>query len=165
MKFSDYRISEIIKENLGKLDFRRPTDIQFKAIPPILKGEDVLAIAQTGTGKTAAFVIPVLHRLLELNRKPASRGTFCLVLVPTHELAAQVAGVFESLGRDTALRIMAIHGGVSQDEQVQELKTGLDVLVATPGRLFDLMHQGHLILDPVRILILDEADRMLDLAF
>jgi ATP-dependent RNA helicase RhlE len=165
MKFADYRISESIRENLEKLGFRRPTDIQFKAIPPVLKGEDVLAIAQTGTGKTAAFVIPVLHKLLESGKKPVSRGTHCLVLVPTHELAAQVAGVFEKLAQDTAIRILAIHGGVSQDTQVQELMTGLDVLVATPGRLFDLMHQGHLVLEPVRILILDEADRMLDMVF
>src|SRR5512133_966031 len=129
MKFSDYRITPKIKENLELLGFRRPTDIQYKAIPPVLKGEDVLGIAQTGTGKTAAFAIPVLHHLFEDTGRIPS-GIRCLVLVPTHELALQVANVFDAIGKETGIRVYSIHGGVSQDPQVKELESGIDVLVA-----------------------------------
>ena len=162
MKFEAYSISKEIKANLADQGFRRPTDIQFKAIPPILKGEDVLAIAQTGTGKTAAFAIPVIYKI---QKQKAHSGVKCLVMAPTHELAEQIAGVFEKLSKNTRVKTAVIIGGVEQDPQIHALKSGVDVLVATPGRLFDLVSQGHLLLDQVDTLILDEADHMLDLGF
>lgn len=165
MKFEDYSISNTIKTNLAKKGFRRPTDIQFKAIPPILKGEDVLAIAQTGTGKTAAFAIPVIHNIQQAKLQHKNKGISCLVMAPTHELAQQISEVFTSISKNTGVKITVIIGGVNQDPQIDRLKGGTDVLVATPGRLFDLVSQGHLKLQDVRTLILDEADHMLDLGF
>ena len=164
MKFEDYHISAEIKKNLAEQNFRRPTDIQFKAIPPILKGEDVLAIAQTGTGKTAAFAIPVIHKTQAL-KKENRLGIKCLVMVPTHELAIQITDVFNLVGKGTGVSITGIFGGVDQAPQISKLESGTDVLVATPGRLFDLAHQGHLKLNHIETLILDEADHMLDLGF
>ncbi|ULQ57611.1 DEAD/DEAH box helicase [Flavihumibacter rivuli] len=167
MKFEQYNISPDIKESLAELGFKRPTDIQFKAIPSILKGEDVLAIAQTGTGKTAAFAIPILHVLQqqqERRHKP-KHLLQCLVMVPTRELAIQIAGVFSEIGKYTDLSILGLYGGVEQDDQVKQLRKGVDILIATPGRMFDLIHQQHLDLSFVRVLVLDEADHMLDLGF
>ncbi len=164
MKFENYNFGREIKLNISKLGYKKPTDIQFKAIPPILKGEDVMAIAQTGTGKTAAFAIPVLH-LLQKSRRAAEKGIRCIVMVPTHELALQITDVFETIGNQTGIRILCIHGGVEQAPQIAELENGVDVLVATPGRVFDLVSQGFLKLDSIEILILDEADHMLDLGF
>ena len=166
MKFEDYHIAPEIKKSLEKLGFKRPTDIQFKAIPSILKGVDVLAIAQTGTGKTAAFAIPIIHLLNE--RKRNSRrpdGVKCIVMVPTHELALQITEVFNRLGHFTLVETLGLFGGVAQDPQIAKLNKGVDVVVATPGRLFDLVSQGHLKLERVEVLILDEADHMLDLGF
>jgi ATP-dependent RNA helicase RhlE len=167
MKFEQYNISEDIKERLEEMGFRKPTDIQYKAIPSILKGEDVLAIAQTGTGKTAAFAIPILHMLQrkQLQRKSSKHNLKCLVMVPTRELAIQIARVFEEIGEYTGLSILGLVGGVEQDEQINRIKKGVDILIATPGRMFDLIHQQVLLLDTVRILVLDEADHMLDLGF
>jgi len=166
MKFEQYRISDAIKSRLAELGFKRPTDIQFKAIPPILKGDDVLAIAQTGTGKTAAFVIPVLHLLVE--NKHYRVGPYqvkCLVMVPTRELAVQIASVFHDIGKNLKLNIVGIVGGVEQDDQIKQLERGVDVLIATPGRMFDLINQQKIDLETLRVLILDEADHMLDLGF
>ncbi|MBS1780632.1 MAG: DEAD/DEAH box helicase [Bacteroidetes bacterium] len=165
MKFEDYHISADIKRSLEELGFKRPTDIQFKAIPSILKGDDVLAIAQTGTGKTAAFAIPVLHLLQQRDRRNKNGTVSCLVMVPTRELAIQIADVFKQIGKYTKLDILGLYGGVEQEQQVNKLKKGVDVLIATPGRMFDLVHQQHLDLSSVEILILDEADFMLDLGF
>ncbi len=165
MKFEDYSISYEIKKNLAKQGFRRPTDIQFKAIPPVLKGEDVLAIAQTGTGKTAAFAIPVIHKIQQAKKQQHTSGISCLVMAPTHELAQQITGVFKELANNTGVRITGIIGGVEQEPQIAKLEKGVDILVATPGRLFDLVSQGHLKLYAVKTLILDEADHMLDLGF
>ncbi|MEI6124165.1 MAG: DEAD/DEAH box helicase [Bacteroidota bacterium] len=165
MKFDDYHIDSAIKKNIQSLGYKKPTDIQYKAIPPILKGEDVMAIAQTGTGKTAAFVIPVLHLLLKTKRISANNYTRCVVMVPTHELAQQIAGVFDTLGNQTGLRTLCIHGGVEQVPQIEAIAQGVDILVATPGRVFDLVSQGFLKLYECEILILDEADHMLDLGF
>lgn len=165
MKFEDYRISREIKENLAALGFRRPTDIQFKAIPPILKGDDVLAIAQTGTGKTAAFAIPVIDIIHQQKNSSRSEFISCLVMVPTRELALQITEVFQAICQHTRVKAACIFGGVDQDPQISKLKSGVDILVATPGRMFDLVSQGHLILDKVQILILDEADHMLALGF
>ncbi len=165
MKFEEYSISFDIKTNLKKLGFKRPTDIQYKAIPPILKGEDVLAIAQTGTGKTAAFAIPVIHKIQTEKKAKRVDGVKCLVMVPTHELAEQITEVFLQIGHKTGVKITGIFGGVEQDPQIETLQKGVDILVATPGRLFDLASQGHLNLNRIEILILDEADHMLDLGF
>ncbi|CAG0973856.1 MAG: DEAD/DEAH box helicase [Bacteroidetes bacterium] len=165
MKFEQYPIFEGIKKSISKLGFKKPTDIQYKSIPAILKGEDVLAIAQTGTGKTAAFVIPILHLLQERKIKGRTDGVKCLVLAPTHELALQIEGVFNEVGKHTRINTFCIHGGVEQEPQIQRLNEGVDVLIATPGRMFDLVSQGALILRRVEILVLDEADHMLDLGF
>lgn len=165
MKFEQYHIAPEIKERLAELGFKRPTDIQFKAIPPILKGEDVLAIAQTGTGKTAAFAIPLLHLLQQHRYKPGRFQVRCLVMVPTRELAVQIAGVFKEIGRDLDLNILGLFGGVEQDAQIKQLGKGVDVLIATPGRMFDLISQQKLDLSQVQTLVLDEADHMLDLGF
>lgn len=166
MKFEDYRISPKIKSQLKTLGFNKPTDIQFKAIDPILKGEDVLAIAQTGTGKTAAFVIPILEILEKRNAKSKSdAGVKCLVLAPTRELAIQISKVFQAIGQQLNIVSACIHGGVEQDPQIAQLNKGVDILVATPGRMFDLVSQGHLHVKNLEILCLDEADLMLDLGF
>lgn len=165
MKFSDYTIAPEVKQNLETMGFKRPTDIQFKAIPHILKGEDVLAIAQTGTGKTAAFAIPIISQLHIRKTSSRSEGIRCVVMVPTRELAIQIAEAFQEMARHTKVRIFAVTGGVDQDPQIARLDKGFDVLVATPGRVFDLVHQGHLRLNRVETLVLDEADHMLALGF
>lgn len=164
MKFEQYNISPDIKQSLAENGFRRPTDIQFKAIPSILKGEDVLAIAQTGTGKTAAFAIPMLEILLR-GKDPAPNQVRSLVMVPTRELAIQIAEAFEMIGKYTGLHIVGLYGGVEQEAQIELIEEGIDVLIATPGRMFDLVHQKKLDLRKVEILVLDEADHMLDLGF
>lgn len=165
MRFDQYEISEEIKKGLAEKGLRRPTDIQFRAIPSILRGQDVMAVAQTGTGKTAAFAIPVLHRLQIRAHRPGPGQAACLVMVPTRELAIQITGVFEELGRYTGLEILGVFGGVDQDPQIRRLKKGVDVLVATPGRMFDLVAQKEIDLSRTGILILDEADQMLGRGF
>ncbi|MDX1911663.1 MAG: DEAD/DEAH box helicase [Saprospiraceae bacterium] len=165
MKFEDYRIATEIKRNLAEMGFRRPTDIQFKAIPPILKGEDVLAIAQTGTGKTAAFAIPIIHLLHDKKSSARSEGIKCVVMEPTRELALQITEVFEKIARHTRVRTFCTFGGVEQGPQIARLEKGIDILVTTPGRMFDLVSQGYIQLGGVEMLVLDEADHMLDLGF
>ncbi|SOE23969.1 ATP-dependent RNA helicase RhlE [Spirosomataceae bacterium TFI 002] len=161
MRFEKYRINSQLKENLAELGFHKTTDIQFRALPPILKGEDLLAIAQTGTGKTAAFAIP----MIELATKNKLKEVFGVVLVPTHELALQIEKVFHSLAKKIPLKIMAIIGGDDQEPQILALQKGLDIIIATPGRLFDLKSQGHLSLNHLKMLVLDEADHMLAMGF
>ncbi len=165
MKFDDYHINEDIKYNLQQLGFKKPTDIQFKSIPPILRGEDVLAIAQTGTGKTAAFAIPIIHKIHQEKSSKRTDYVKCLVMVPTHELAIQIAEVFEKIAQKTRVKITTIFGGVEQEKQIQTLYKGVDIIIATPGRMFDLQHQGALDVSKIDILVLDEADHMLDLGF
>jgi ATP-dependent RNA helicase RhlE len=165
MKFEEYRIATEVKRNLADMGFRRPTDIQYKAIPPILKGEDVLAIAQTGTGKTAAFVIPIVHMLHDRKVSGRSEGIRCVVMVPTRELALQITEVFEQISKYTRVKSFCVFGGVEQGPQIARLEKGIDVLVTTPGRMFDLASQGYIKLDRVEMLVLDEADRMLELGF
>ena len=165
MKFQEYRIAEGIKTSIAKLGYKKPTDIQYKSIPPILKGEDVLAIAQTGTGKTAAFAIPILHLLQERNKTGRNEGVKCLVMAPTHELALQTESVFNTLGENTRVTSFCIHGGVEQEPQIEKLNKGVDIVITTPGRMFDLVSQGALNLKGVQILVLDEADHMLDRGF
>ncbi|NOR75842.1 MAG: DEAD/DEAH box helicase [Draconibacterium sp.] len=165
MKFEDYSISFEIKKNLERQNFRRPTDIQYKAIPPIMKGEDVLAIAQTGTGKTAAFAIPIINKIQRAKKDRRADGIKCLVMAPTHELAEQITEVFKSIAHKTGVKATGIIGGVEQAPQIDKLQSGVDILIATPGRLFDLVSQGYINLRRTDTLILDEADHMLDLGF
>ncbi|MDQ6975585.1 MAG: DEAD/DEAH box helicase [Mariprofundaceae bacterium] len=165
MLFNQYHISDDIKKNLARLGFKRPTDIQFKAIPSIMNGEDVLAIAQTGTGKTAAFAIPVVDKIHRFKTSKRSYGIKCIVMVPTRELALQIGTVFKDIAVHTRVKVFALHGGVDQDNQIAKLQDGIDVLIATPGRMFDLIHQQEIRLDGVSTLVLDEADHMLDLGF
>lgn len=163
MKFSDYNISKEIKSQLDILGYKRPTDIQFKAISHILNGEDVMAIAQTGTGKTAAFAIPTLNIIQQKSKY--SKGVQCLVMVPTRELAKQIAKVYREIGKKTGVKTLGLFGGVEQELQISTLNNGIDVLVSTPGRMFDLISQGHLDLSSAKFLVLDEADLMLDMGF
>lgn len=167
MKFDDYRLSKEVKKNLGDMDFRRPTDIQYKCIPPIQRGEDLLAIAQTGTGKTAAFAIPVIDKLQQIKYKSKNNNSVIrsIVMVPTRELAQQITQVFNRIGKNTKVKALCVFGGVDQDHQINKLIEGMDVIVSTPGRMFDLVGQGYLKLDRIETLILDEADQMLDLGF
>lgn len=165
MKFEKYHISEAIKKNLALMGFKRPTNIQFKSIPSIMKGEDVLAIAQTGTGKTAAFAIPLIDMIHREKSSKRSYGIKCIVMVPTRELAMQIGEVFEKLARHTKVKAFALYGGVEQDPQVKKLQDGIDVLITTPGRMFDLINQGYVDLSRIRTFVLDEADHMLDLGF
>ncbi|MCB0856324.1 MAG: DEAD/DEAH box helicase, partial [Bacteroidetes bacterium] len=165
MKFSDFNITPEIIGNLKKLGFKKPTDIQFKAIPHILKKEDVLAVAQTGTGKTAAFAIPVISEIHRSKRSRRAEGVRCLVMVPTHELAIQITEVFKEIGRGTRVKTFGIYGGVKQDPQITRLQSGIDIIIATPGRVFDLVNQRYLDIRQIETLILDEADHMLDLGF
>lgn len=165
MKFEKYRISDEVKSNLLDMGFHRTTDIQFKAIPPIMNGEDLLAIAQTGTGKTAAFAIPIVNAIQEKKENNKAKGLMCLVLAPTRELAQQIGKVFSKLSKKTGVKSYAVYGGVDQDPQIEQLKGGIDVLIAAPGRMFDLISQGHIDVSKVKTLVLDEADHMLDLGF
>lgn len=165
MKFNNYHILSQLKQNIENEGFKKPTDIQYKAIPHILKGEDLLAVAQTGTGKTAAFAIPIIDKIHGLKNSKRNIGIKCLVLVPTRELALQIDTVFKKLSKHTKVNTICIFGGVEQDEQIKKLQNQNDILITTPGRMFDLNSQGYLNLKYVEILVLDEADRMLDLGF
>ncbi|MGI4798179.1 MAG: DEAD/DEAH box helicase, partial [Janthinobacterium lividum] len=139
--------------------------IQAQSIPMLLQGRDLLGLAQTGTGKTAAFALPLLHRLATMPRPAPKRGARVLVLAPTRELVSQIAAGFETFGRHQDISVMTIFGGVSQVHQVNTLKTGVDVIVAAPGRLLDLIEQRLCDLSPLEALVLDEADQMLDMGF
>ena len=163
MKFEKYSFTPQIQSNLAEMGWIRPTDIQFKSIPHILKGEDVLAIAQTGTGKTAAFAIPVIQHLQQ--SKTHTKSIRCIVMVPTRELALQISNVFNQIGRNTGIKCFCVFGGIENDQQIAQLQSGLDVLIATPGRMFDLVNQGYIKLDKIETLVLDEADHMLDMGF
>ncbi|TQV75851.1 DEAD/DEAH box helicase [Denitrobaculum tricleocarpae] len=163
--FAELGIVEPLQRALHAENYLNPTPIQQQAIPLLLKGRDLLGIAQTGTGKTAAFALPLLQRLSESDQRAPARGTRALILAPTRELAIQIGEGIETYGTHLKLRHSVIFGGVGQNPQVRALSKGLDILVATPGRLLDLLSQKHLRLDAVEILILDEADRMLDMGF
>lgn len=165
MKFEKYAIADSIKKSLDESGFKKATDIQYKAIPSILKGEDVMAVAQTGTGKTAAFAIPILELLLREPKRRQAKVVRCLVMVPTRELCQQISRVFNDIGKYTGLLTSGIFGGVEDKQQIHELEHGIDILVATPGRMFDLRAQGHIDFSETEFLILDEADQMLALGF
>lgn len=165
MSFDSLGLSKAILDNVAREGYTSPTPIQTRAIPTVLEGRDVLGLAQTGTGKTAAFSLPVLDAFARAGQRKKTKGPQILILTPTRELALQVAEAFSTYGRGLGVRITSVFGGVGQRPQVDALRRGVDVLVATPGRLIDLMDQGLASLDEVGLLILDEADRMLDMGF
>ncbi len=163
--FPDLALSPLILKALAEEGYATPTPIQAQSIPLLLEGRDMLGMAQTGTGKTAAFALPLLHRLAA-NPHPAPKGgARILILAPTRELVSQIAAGFESFGRHLSLKVTTIFGGVSQFHQVAALDAGVDILVAAPGRLLDLVDQGLCDLSALEALVLDEADQMLDMGF
>ncbi len=163
--FRELNLIEPILEALEAKGYSNPTPIQASAIPPIMEKRDFIGIAQTGTGKTAAFSLPILHILSEKTSDVKPNHVRCLILTPTRELAAQIVDNIELYGAKLNLKYAVIYGGVGENPQIQKLKTGLDIVVATPGRLLDLMNQGYIKFNDLEIFVLDEADRMLDMGF
>lgn len=164
MTFHSLNLTDPILRSLKEEGYTEPTPIQSQAIPIALQGKDLLGSAQTGTGKTAAFAIPILQNL-GANQAAGRKKIRSLVVTPTRELAIQINESFQNYGRYTGLNSTVIYGGVNQKSQVKKLKSGVDILTATPGRLLDLMNQGHISLADIEIFVLDEADRMLDMGF
>ncbi|MGY8923145.1 MAG: DEAD/DEAH box helicase [Flavobacteriales bacterium] len=166
MTFKDLKLEPPILKALEKQGYTQPTPIQEQAIPILLKGNDLLGVAQTGTGKTAAFGIPILNHLLKENSPGQGRRKIkALVVTPTRELAIQIGENFTAYSQFTHLRNTVIFGGVKQSKQVDSLKQGVDILVATPGRLLDLINQGYIVFSNLKYVVLDEADQMLDMGF
>ncbi|MEK7843759.1 MAG: DEAD/DEAH box helicase, partial [Pseudomonadota bacterium] len=168
MSFDQLGLSAEILRAIVDQGYTEPTPIQAQAIPPILEGKDIMGGAQTGTGKTAGFTLPMLHRLqphANTSVSPARHPIRALVLVPTRELAAQVYESVKAYGKYLPLRCAVVYGGVNMDPQVFDLRAGVEILVATPGRLLDHVQQKTMNLSKVEILVLDEADRMLDMGF
>ncbi|HZH86081.1 MAG TPA: DEAD/DEAH box helicase [Brumimicrobium sp.] len=166
MTFKQLGLAEPILKALEEEGYESPTPIQEQSIPILLKGKDLLGVAQTGTGKTAAFGIPILHHLYNSNNNSNGRRKVrALVITPTRELAIQIDESFTAYGRHTGLRTTVIYGGVKQTKQVARLKQGVDILVATPGRLLDLVNQGYITFRDLEFVVLDEADQMLDMGF
>jgi ATP-dependent RNA helicase RhlE len=165
MTFHDLSLIQPLLTAIERVGYTHPTPIQAKAIPPILNGQDLMGCAQTGTGKTAAFAIPILQRLTLKGRPEGKRKIRTLILTPTRELAIQIEENIQAYGKDLDHRHAVIFGGVNQHSQVQQVKNGIDILVATPGRLIDLHQQGYISLQHLEIFVLDEADRMLDMGF
>jgi ATP-dependent RNA helicase RhlE len=163
--FSDFQLNPAVVKALAEEGYTQPTPIQAQAIPSVLAGKDLLGIAQTGTGKTAAFALPILHRLAATKREPMRRGCRVLVLSPTRELASQIAESFRTYGRHLGIRVAVVFGGVGHAPQREALTRGVDVLVATPGRLLDHIGERNVVLDGVEMFVLDEADQMLDMGF
>jgi ATP-dependent RNA helicase RhlE len=166
MTFQEIGIAEPILKALKAEGYTHPTPIQEQAIPILLKGKDLLGVAQTGTGKTAAFGIPILHHLYEgISLSQTKRKVKALVVTPTRELAIQIGESFTAYGKHTGLKNTVIFGGVKQGKQVNALKVGVDIIIATPGRLLDLMNQGYISFRDLEYVVLDEADQMLDMGF
>jgi ATP-dependent RNA helicase RhlE len=167
MSFSELGLAENVLRAVAAEGYTTPTPIQSQSIPHLMAGRDVLGCAQTGTGKTAAFALPILHRLSQTDQPPrhGRRPIRVLILAPTRELASQIGQSFRAYGRYAGLRHTVVFGGVGQSPQTRALQQGVDILVATPGRLLDLMNQGFVDLGAVEIFVLDEADRMLDMGF
>jgi len=161
VSFTSFHLHPHILAGVQALGYTRPTPIQQQAMPPVLQGRDVLGLAQTGTGKTAAFALPILQRLMQ---GPRDRVR-ALILAPTRELAEQIHTVIEALGQHTPLRQVTLYGGVGMAPQVQHLRTGVDIVVACPGRLLDHIRQGTIALSQLEVLVLDEADRLFDMGF
>ena len=158
--FADLGLTAPMLEALSDAGYQRPTPIQAQAVPLALKGRDIIGLAMTGTGKTAAFVIPIIERLLG-----GPRRTRALILTPTRELCVQVEESFRKYGKHSGLTVIPVYGGVGYDPQVKALRGGVDVVVATPGRLLDHLEKQNVVLDEIEVLVLDEADRMLDMGF
>ncbi len=166
MLFKDLELIEPILKALTQVGYEKPTSIQLKAIPIVLSGKDLLASAQTGTGKTAAFTIPLLQLMNnDTSRRPGKKPIRTLILTPTRELAIQIGESINDYGKFLNLNYLVVFGGVPQNQQVRSLGAGTDILVATPGRLLDLIQQGYIDLSAVKYFVLDEADRMLDSGF
>jgi ATP-dependent RNA helicase RhlE len=165
LKFNELPLHPTILKNLEEKGYETPTPIQAQAIPHLLEGQDLLGIAQTGTGKTAAFSLPIIHYLANNPKRPSPLEPRVLILAPTRELASQIKENISFYSRNIHLKSAVIFGGVGQSAQVNTLRGGVDILVATPGRLLDLMNQGHARLSKVEVFVLDEADRMLDMGF
>lgn len=165
MTFKELNISEPILKALEDVKYETPTPIQEKAIPAALGGRDLLGLAQTGTGKTAAFAIPIIQHLNQPQPRSQRREIKALILCPTRELAIQISDSFSDYGKYTNLRHTVVFGGVNQNPQVDKLRNGIDILIATPGRLLDLIGQKHISLRHITHFVLDEADRMLDMGF
>mgnify|MGYP001199638947 FL=1 len=165
MTFKDLNITESILKAIEEKGYTVPTAIQEKAIPAALAGRDVLGCAQTGTGKTASFAIPIIQQIVQNKTSVKRRGIKALILTPTRELALQINECIGDYSKYTGVRYGVIFGGVNQNPQVDMLRRGVDILVATPGRLLDLMNQGYIRLDDIQYFVLDEADRMLDMGF
>jgi ATP-dependent RNA helicase RhlE len=165
MTFADLGLAPFLLQALAEQGYTSPTPIQARSIPMLLQGRDMLGMAQTGTGKTAAFALPLLQRLAADPRAAPKGGARVLILAPTRELVSQIAASFESFGRHLQLRVTTIFGGVSQFHQVNALEAGVDIVVAAPGRLLDLIDQGLCDLSGLDALVLDEADQMLDMGF
>ena len=163
--FDALNLSEPICRAVRGEKYDTPTPIQQKAIPYLIEGRDLLGCAQTGTGKTAAFALPILHRLSEKRTAPGSKGPRALILTPTRELASQISDSFRVYGKHLNLKQAVVYGGVSPKPQISALRRGVDILIATPGRMIDLYQQRCLRLDQIEIFVLDEADRMLDMGF
>jgi ATP-dependent RNA helicase RhlE len=163
--FQNLPLAEPLQRRLIEQNYQTPSPIQEQAIPQLLEGRDMMGVAQTGTGKTAAFALPILHKL-HMQPKPLGKGIVrALIMTPTRELAEQVCDSFKNYGRYIDFTCTKVHGGVSQTPQTKALRKGVDVLVATPGRLLDLFSQGHIQFKNIEFLVLDEADRMLDMGF
>lgn len=165
MKFEQLNLIEPLLQAIHKKGYLNPTPIQEKTIPAILLGKDVFGCAQTGTGKTAAFALPILQMLTTERENTPKRAIRALILAPTRELASQITEEFIVYGKGLNIRLLTIYGGVSQKPQTQALYKGIDIMVATPGRLLDLIRQGHVRLNKIEYFVLDEADRMLDMGF
>jgi len=165
MKFEQLNLIEPLLQAIHKKGYLYPTPIQEKAIPSILQGRDLFGIAQTGTGKTAAFALPILQLLTSDRDRTQKRAIRALILAPTRELASQISEEFFLYSRSLNIRLVTVYGGVSQRPQTQAIQKGVDVMVATPGRLLDLIQQGFINLNRIEYFVLDEADRMLDMGF
>ncbi|NLI64031.1 MAG: DEAD/DEAH box helicase [Bacteroidales bacterium] len=165
MTFKELKISEPLLKALAEKGYTQPTPIQEQAILPALANHDILGLAQTGTGKTAAFTLPIIEQILQDNTQSKKRNIKALILTPTRELAIQINESLKDYTKYTNIRHCVIFGGVKQNSQVETLKGGIDILVATPGRLLDLMSQGFINLKHIKHFVLDEADRMLDMGF
>jgi ATP-dependent RNA helicase RhlE len=165
LKFTELDLREPILRAVAEGGYEEMTPIQSQAIPYILNGHDLVGVAQTGTGKTAAFSLPIIQKLLKAEGKRTAKATRALILAPTRELAVQIADNINAYGKYLHLRTTLVYGGVSEKPQIKTMASGVDILIATPGRLLDLMNQGHINLKLAEFLVLDEADRMLDMGF
>jgi ATP-dependent RNA helicase RhlE len=162
MTFERFKLHTTLSENLAQLGYQEPTPIQARTIPPIMNGIDVIGLAQTGTGKTAAFLLPLIHKLVDSNKQKPPRA---LIVVPTRELAQQIFGCFQSLSVNTGLRGVTLYGGTSMAPQLRRLRKGVDVVVACPGRLLDHFQRGSFDPNALELVVFDEADLMLDMGF